>query len=461
MWVESKGLGKGATFHFTLTLPTISCGISAESLHDVVFTQSDVGGGDSVMKLRSLLNQTGTSLHQVLGKESAGEFGTAAESCKILILLDNCTTQRVIEQHLESVRYTVTVTHSKEEALEVLNQGVDAIISDFVMAGQLKSYLEVESKGRGGGEGGDMPPLILLAPQVEWESEKAMELKEVYPCTRFLKTPLRQLKLVHELKTVLSPFFVKRAAAAAAGGGEGEGEGRGETGERVPLKEDNTTKKKKDSCEHTEEEQKREEHRPSVCTDPIDKQPSAVVVDSDSTTAQSVPARPCVHNPEAVQQNQKGNDNSNNTSNKVKSEEEVKKKSEQTEKPQSPVEPNGPLVLVVEDNLLNQKVKKGRSVCVCVCCVCWRKGQMRHQLVIEIISLPVCVLCCGRCWCGCYRRQAIVAPQPKMVLSLWTPSAHRPSMPSSWYSDFNALCKHSLFVSRHTNTHTHRTYKCQ
>ncbi len=387
MWVESKGLGKGATFHFTLTLPTISCDISAESLHDVVFTQSDVGGGDSVMKLRTLINKNRASPAAEEEEEEEGASGPskrdhnkdtgitwfATRRWKILILLDNCTTQRVIEQLFESLHYDnimLTVAHSKEEALEMLNQGVDAIISDFVMAGQLKSYLEVESKAGGGGGGGDMPPLILLAPQVEWESEKVMELKELYPWTRFLKTPLRQLKLVHELKTVLSPFFVKRAgaAAAAAGGGEeggkendnGEGkgsggEGRGETGERVQLREDNTTKKKKDSCEHREEKQKREEHRPGACTTPIDKQPSVVVV--DSTTTQSMPAPP-VHSQEAVQKNQKGNDN-NNTSNNVKSEEEVKKTSEQTERPQSPVKPNGPLVLVVEDNQLNQKVKRG------------------------------------------------------------------------------------------------------
>ncbi len=76
---------------------------------------------------------------------------------------------------------------------------MDCIISDLVSIGAVDAYLRNESTSR------QTPAIVLLAPRME--SEKAKTWEQISPSVHFLGTPLRQLSLAYELRTILDSYL--------------------------------------------------------------------------------------------------------------------------------------------------------------------------------------------------------------------------------------------------------------
>ncbi len=206
--MESKGQGTGTTFHFTIQLLRISPDIlSFQALQNVVAQSTEIEDPETVLSflISGLRPQT------KLNSSSLTNYDIDKLSKRklcILILLSSSTNERVITNHLTRLRdYSVEqiIVHSKEEVREALaiHQEVDCIISDLLLVGKVENYLrenEGENRLR-------IPYVILLAPQMEWESEEAMKWKQTYCSVHFLRTPLKQLSLATELRTIFNSYF--------------------------------------------------------------------------------------------------------------------------------------------------------------------------------------------------------------------------------------------------------------
>ncbi len=294
MWAESKGLGKGTSIHFTIKLPTISTDISLETLHNA-FAQSEFRGPGSVAELSSSFLRNG----QQIQVQDTLPNNSKLSNVKALILLGNHTNQLVMQNHLESLVgpsniKVLTGISPEEDIVEALGQ-VDCVISDFAMISQkMQNLTNKDSVSR--------ITLILLEPQIEWESEKSKKLKELYPRTQFVKTPLRQLKLDHELRAILNPVVVKNS---------------------TEKKEESAGEKTINGSAVVENSFQQESRKTTAYSQPQESH------ELDKYNQQR----------ERDMQKEKQAETSNAPS-------DLKKQ-----------EPEGPLVLVVEDNLLNQKVR--------------------------------------------------------------------------------------------------------
>ncbi len=199
--MESKGQGKGTAFHFTIQCSALSSDISSRTLQYALFRQSEIEDPEAVLSF--LLNRLHQTKRNTLKTPTSNRVNSDAKvlrSLGVLILLSNGTNERVITSHLKRLHYTHPVhkliVHSKEEAREALtNLEVDCIISDLESIGGVETYLRNESRS------GQTPAIVLLAPRME--SEKAKEWKQISPSVHFLGTPLRQLSLEYELRTIL------------------------------------------------------------------------------------------------------------------------------------------------------------------------------------------------------------------------------------------------------------------
>ncbi len=198
IWVNSEGQGTGTTFHFIIPLSAISPDISFRTLQ-YALSQSEIEDPDTVL---SFLSNTGQPYTKLLS-EASGKV--KRRSLCSLLRLSNGTNERVIIKYLEGLRdYSVRqlIVHSKEEAINTLAlQDVDCIISDFLFFEELEKYSRNEGKSR------PMPVMVLLASHMELEEAK--KRKPTYPYVHFLKTPLRQLSLVHELSTILNSCLTR------------------------------------------------------------------------------------------------------------------------------------------------------------------------------------------------------------------------------------------------------------
>ncbi len=225
IWVESKGQGTGTTFHFTIQLLRISPDVlSFQALENAFGQSTEIEDPETVL---SFLNSSGlrpqTKQLNSSSSSSSSSWLTKHDTDKlskrklcILILLSNSTNERVIASHLARLRdYSVDqiMVHSTEEVREALavhqeeEEEVDCIISDLQWVGKVENYL---LRGNEEGENRLRIPcviLLLLAPQMEWESEEAMKWKQIYRSVHFLRTPLRQLGLATELRTIFNSYF--------------------------------------------------------------------------------------------------------------------------------------------------------------------------------------------------------------------------------------------------------------
>ncbi len=87
------------------------------------------------------------------------------------------------------------IVHSKEEAREALtHQELDCII--LVSISAVENYFKNEITN------GQTPAIVLLAPQMESENAE-----QISPSAHVLKTPLRQLSLAYELRTILDSYL--------------------------------------------------------------------------------------------------------------------------------------------------------------------------------------------------------------------------------------------------------------
>ncbi len=204
--MESKGQGMGTTFHFTIQCSALSSDISSRTLQYTLFRQSGLEDPEAVLSF--LLNRLHQKKRNTLKVPTSNRVNSDAKvlrSLGILILLSNGTNERVITSHLERLHDTHPVhkliVHSKEEAREALtNQEVDCIITDLESIGGVETCLRNESRS------GQTPAIVLLAPQME--SEIAKKWEHISPSVHFLGTPLRQLSLEYELRTILDDSYL-------------------------------------------------------------------------------------------------------------------------------------------------------------------------------------------------------------------------------------------------------------
>ncbi len=208
--MESKGQGTGTTFHFTIQCSALSPDISSRTLQYALFSQPGIEDPEAVLSFFSnarRLQQTKLNAPKIPTGNRVNGDATILRSLGILILLSNGTNERVIASHLERLRDThpvhTLIVHSKEDAREALtHQEVDCIISDLISIGTVDAYLRNESTS------GQTPAIVLLAPQME--SEKAKEWEQISPSVHFLGTPLRQLSLANELRTILNSYLTSK-----------------------------------------------------------------------------------------------------------------------------------------------------------------------------------------------------------------------------------------------------------
>ncbi len=214
--MESKGQGTGTTFHFTIQLLRISPDIlSFQALENVFAQSTEIEDPETVL---SFLDNSDLRPQTKLNSSSFTNYDRDKLSKRklcILILLSNSTNERVIASHLTRLRdYSVDqiIVHSTEEVRDALaihhqeeEEEVDCIISDLQLVGKVENYLE----GNEGENRVRIPYviLLLLAPQMEWESEEAMKWKQISRSVHFLRTPLRQLSLATELRTIFNSYF--------------------------------------------------------------------------------------------------------------------------------------------------------------------------------------------------------------------------------------------------------------
>ncbi len=209
IWVEGKGQGTGTTFHFTIQLLRISPDILLFQALQTVFAQSEIEDHETVLSFLYSGLRPQTKLYSSNLADYETDKMLKQKLC-IVILLSNSTNKRVITSHLTRLHdYSVEqmIVHSKEEVRKALaiHQEVDCIVSDLLFVGKVENYL---NRGNEGENRLRIPViLLLLAPQMEWESEEAMKWKQIYRTVHFLRTPLRQLSLANELRTVFNSYF--------------------------------------------------------------------------------------------------------------------------------------------------------------------------------------------------------------------------------------------------------------